>query len=81
MPTFTRKSIERRDYPCSRVNRTVAVVIQSEIKSRFEDFREIATIKTLQQCEGLDHCGVKTTHASGESFDWNVCPLITTLKT
>lgn len=81
MPPFTKKATERRDYACSRVGRTVAVAIQSELKSRFEDFREFATIKTLEQCEGLDRCGVKTAHASGTSFDWSGCPLMTTLKT
>lgn len=38
----------------------------------------INTRKTLEDCTGLDRCGVKTTHSSGNisntTCNWDLCP-------
>ena len=36
---------------------------------------------TVEECSGLDDCGVKKIEKQGESYFWDLCPLQKSLKT
>lgn len=77
----------RDQYVCPKTNREETLTIKRTTKvskpSRTVEKRPVEsfTRMNIEDCTGLDSCGVKTSHGMGATFDWEHCPALKILNT
>jgi hypothetical protein len=84
MATQISKTREQRF--CSKTMQSETVIIRHttvSTTSRGIDGERVDshTRRNIDECTGLETCGVKTTHGNSETFDWDLCPVLQTLNT
>lgn len=73
-------------YACPVTNKTEHVVITEEtttiLLTGLAGGSESCVLKILDNCSGIEGCGVRTRHSElSYNNDWSRCPLNTILKT
>ena len=86
MSSATSTKITTRQVDCQKTMRTETVEVETTTISHrsSRSAREPMTAVTrhnIRRCSGWDDCGVRTVHGPGESYSWDLCPVLTTLNT
>ena len=73
--TYTKHEFTSTTFNCPLAGFKVTLQLKYIIKSLDRDFTNPIKIETVDECSGLDNCGVKTnTSQHNYTFNWDLCP-------
>ncbi|MDD2321689.1 MAG: hypothetical protein PHO83_16725 [Geobacteraceae bacterium] len=81
----TDECVTRDQFRCPKTNRKETLTIKHTTVSKASRMVGVChtdsfTRKNIEDCTGLDSCGVKTSHGMSATYKWELCPALELLN-